>query len=110
MLGRIVTNCSRHHCLLDWDGDGDDEIIVAHGGGLYNHRGRRIATFATPGSQAAGGEPGYEKSLLVGDMDGDAVADLLIATPQTVYVYRNVHGKKMRGPARLGTEPNFTLY
>ena len=110
ILGRIVTDYSRHHCLLDWDGDGDDEIIVAHSGGLYNHRGRRIATFATPGSQAADGKLGYEKSLLVGDMDGDTVADLLIATPQTVYVYRNVHGKKMRGPARLGTEPNFTLY
>jgi hypothetical protein len=109
-LGQIVTDYSRHHCLLDWTGDGLDEIVVAHGSGLYDHRGRRVATLETPGIETAGGKPGYEKSILAGDMTGDGVADLLLATPHTVYVYPNTKGTKADKPVPLGTEVNFTLY
>jgi len=109
-LGQLVTSYSRHHALLDWDGDGFDEIVVAHGAGLYNHRGKRMATLGTPGIEAASGELKYEKSLLVGDMTGDGVADLLLATPRTVYIYKNTRGRKPDRPIALGTGPNFTLY
>jgi hypothetical protein len=109
-LGQIVTDYSRHHCLLDWSGDGVDEIAVAHGGGLYDHHGRRMATLDTPGIQTTGGKPQYEKSILVGDMTGDGVADLLLATPHAVYIYKNTRGKKPSIPVPLGTGLNFTLY
>jgi len=109
-LGRIVTEYSRHHCLLDWTGDGLDEIAVAHGSGLYDHRGRRIATLDTPGTETTGGKPDYEKSILAGDMTGDGVADLLLATPHTVYIYKNATGKRTDKPVPLGTGRNFTLY
>jgi hypothetical protein len=109
-LGRLVTDYSRHHCLLDWTGDGIDEILVGHNGGLYDHQGRRIATFHTPSAGADAGQPGYEQSLLIGDMTGDGVRDVLIVTPYAVYIYKNTRGKKPDPPAPLGTEFNMTLY
>jgi len=115
LLGQIVTDYSRHHCLLDWTGDGIDEILVAHNGAIYNHRGRRIGAFATPGDQPAGawaGQPtgNAERSMLIGDITSDGVPDVMIATPQALYVYKNAKGKKPDTPAAPGTEFNFTLY
>jgi outer membrane protein assembly factor BamB len=109
-LGRLVTDYSRHHCLLDFTGDGINEILVAHNGGLYNNQGRRIGTFDTPGEKVAEGKTNYEKSMLIGDMTGDGIRDVIITTPNTAYIYENKHGKKSTAPVRLGTEPNFTLY
>jgi len=106
-LGQIVSAYCRHHCLLDWTGDGADEILVGHNGALYDYKGRRIGTFATPGVVPA--DKG-ERSILVGDMTGDAVPDVMIATTKAVYIYKNTKGKRQPGPAQLGTEFNFTLY
>jgi len=113
LLGQLTTNYSRHHCLLDWTGDGLDEILVAHHGALYNYRGQRIGVFVTP-KLAKKGQPArssdYEKSILTGDMTGDGVADVLLATPEAVYIFKNEKGLKPAGPVPLGTELNFTLY
>jgi outer membrane protein assembly factor BamB len=109
-LGQLVTDYSRHHCLLDWNGDGIEEILIAHKAGLYNNQGRRIGTFNTPGEQVAEGKPSYEKSILLGDMTGDGILDVMLATPYNVYIYKNTKGKKPNKPVRLGTEPDFTLY
>ena len=107
LLGQIVAGYCRHHCLLDWTGNGADEILVSHNGALYDHKGRRIGTFVTPGEEpTAKGE----RSMLIGDMTGDGVADVMIATTKAVYIYKNTKGKKKPGPAQLGTEFNFTLY
>jgi outer membrane protein assembly factor BamB len=109
-FGRLVTDYSRHHCLLDFTGDGIEEILVAHNGGLYNNQGRRIGTFNTPGEEVAEGKTNYEKSMLIGDMTGDGILDVIITNPNTVYIYENKLGKKSTAPVLLGTEPNFTLY
>jgi len=109
-LGQIATNYCRHHALLDWTGDGTDEILVAHERGMYDYKGRRIGTFVTPGRPDRGDTKKYEKSLLIGDMTGDGIKDVMLVTPQEVYIYRNTKGKKPAGPVRLGTEFNFTLY
>ena len=110
LLGRVVTDYSRHHCLLDWTGDGVDEILVAHKGGLYDHQGQRIGTFHTPGLGMDSGQTKYEKSLLLGDMTGDGIRDVIIVTPHAVYIYKNTRGKKPDMPVPLGTEFNMTLY
>jgi len=107
LLGRIVTDYSRHHCLLDWTGDGVNEILVGHNGAIYDHRGRRIATLVTPGAEPT--RKG-ERSILVGQMTGDGVADVLMATSEHAYIYRNQKGKKTADTAAAGTEFNFTLY
>jgi hypothetical protein len=109
-LGQIVTDYSRHHCLLDWTGDGVEEILVAHKRGLYNHQGRRIGTFHTPGLEADSEQTRYEKSLIIGDMTGDGICDVIIITDRMIYFYKNTHGKKPKIPAPLGTEFNMTLY
>jgi hypothetical protein len=110
LLGQLVTDYSRHHCLLDWNGDGLDEILVAHNGGLYDQKGQRIGTFGTPGIDTAAGQKEYETSMLIGDMTADGIPDVVIATPHTVYIYKNTSGKKPDKPVPLGTESNFTLY
>jgi len=109
-LGQVVTDYSRHHSLLDWTGDGFEEILVAHKGGLYNHQGRRIGTFHTPGPKADSGKTKYEKSLLTGDMTGDGIRDVIVVTPRAVYIFKNTRGKKPNTPVPLGTEFNMTLY
>lgn len=109
LLGRIVTDYSRHHGLLDWTGDGVAEIIVAHHGCMYDHRGRCIGVFNLPGGTGAAQSKG-ERSLLIGEMTGDGIRDVMIATPQNVYIYANSKGVGGREPAPLGTEFNFTLY
>ncbi|MCF7975153.1 MAG: hypothetical protein K9N55_15170 [Phycisphaerae bacterium] len=110
-LGQIMGEYSRHHCLLDWTGDGFAEIIVAHSGAMYDRTGQRIATFVVDGNrpgQAA--QSKGEWSILEGDFDGDGRKDVMLATPEKVYIYRCTNGEKAPGKVHLGTEPNFTLY
>ncbi len=104
-VGRLVTPYSRHHRLLDWTGDGVDEILVGHTQALYNCRGKRIVTLA---SEGVGGD--YETNVLVGDMSGDGVPDILVAAPGEVWIYKNEDGKRPVPPAPLGTGLNVTLY
>jgi len=86
-----------------------DEILVAHNGCIYDHHGKRIGVFAVPGGGLAGKSKG-ERSMLIGDITGNGVRDVMIATPEKVYIYVNRKGKKSKGPVRPGTEFNFTLY
>ena len=107
---RITTDYSRHHALLDWTGDGLDEIVVAYDGAIYDHRGRRIATLAVPGAHTSGRQPVEQQSILLGDMDGDGVPDVLIVTNTAVTIYRNENGARPKRSVPLGTGPNVTLY
>ncbi|HNS19619.1 MAG TPA: hypothetical protein PKH24_03930 [Sedimentisphaerales bacterium] len=105
LLGRINTDYARHHDLLDWDGDGFDEIFNAHSGAIYDSDGRRIATLAAPPAADKG-----ERSILAGDFTGDGVMDVALVTTTSVYVFKNDKGVRRAGRTSLGTELNFTLY
>jgi outer membrane protein assembly factor BamB len=109
-LGRLTTDYSRHHRLVDWTGDGFDNIVVGNSQGVYDHRGQRIATLAMPEESRTGEAGGFETSALVGDMTGDGVPDILLATPEMVSIFKNENGRKPDGPAALGTGLNVTLY
>lgn len=109
-LGQITTGCSRHHLLVDWTGDGLEEIVVADYGGIYDYHVRCVATLVTPGSLNRFAETGFENSVLAGDMTGDGISDIILVTPETVYIYKNIAGKKTVDSLPLGTEFNFTLY
>jgi len=105
LLGRINTNYARHHHLLDWTGDGLDEIVNADSGAIYDGKGRRIATLVAPPATDRG-----ERSLLVGDFTGDGVPDVALVTTTVVYAFKNENGVKPTPRVGLGTEFNFTLY
>ncbi len=105
LLGSINTDYTRHHHLLDWTGDGLDEMFNAHSGGIYNNKGQRIATLAAPSSA-----DGSERSLLVGDFTGDGIADVALVTTTAVSIFKNETGAKPDRRLPLGTEFNFTLY
>jgi hypothetical protein len=112
LLAQIVTPYSRHHKLLDWTGDGIDEILVAYSGAIYNNKGKRIATLTSPEDPANSEEvtPVEQRSMLLGDIDGDGVKDIIMATNNKVYIYKNKNGKKPNKSVPLGTGPNLTLY
>lgn len=109
-LGQILTPYARHHGLLDWTGDGLDEIVVAEARGLFDGQGRRVATLALH-DPAPVADPD-EKLALVGDFTGDGVPDVALTpgSSSAVFIYRNEQGRKPSPPAPLGTGVNFTLY
>jgi hypothetical protein len=104
-LGRINADYARLHDLLDWNGDGFNEIVNAHSGAVYDNQGRRIATLAAPPAAKGG-----ERSILVGDFTGDGVPDVALITTTAVHIFRNESGAKPAHRVGLGTEFNFTLY
>ncbi len=100
VLGKTILESSRIHDLVDWTGDGFDEIIVSADRGIIDQHGKRIATFATGASGGA---------LLTGDMTGDTISDVTIVTsdPLAVHVFKNEKGTTT---ADCGCGVNFTLY
>jgi len=109
VAGKILTAYSRHHRLVEWTGDGFDEIVNADNQALYSNMGKRIGVFEFPGNaDAAAG--GFETSALAGDMTGDGVPDVLMITPSMVCIYKNERGNRPAEPAPLGTGINVTLY
>lgn len=106
---KIKTDYARHHALLDWTGDGVDEIVIAQPHAIYDGQGRTVATLAMDAKDDADGE---ERLVLTGDFTGDGVPDVMLTTRAMTHVciYRNGRGKKPIPPAPLGTGINFTLY
>ena len=108
LLGRIITDYTRHHVLLDWTGDGHDEIGSALPRGLFDGQGRRVVTFHV--------EPGERPSLMAaGDVTGDGLVDVLLTTIgesslYKVYLYKNQSGRPAKIRQPIGTRRNFTLY
>jgi hypothetical protein len=113
-VAEMTTEYSRHHALVDWTGDGVHEIVIAENRGLFDGHGRRLGTFAMhPADLTDPHAPdAAEMLVLVGDMTGDGVPDVLLTTRQSsaVYVYENQRGKRPTPPRPAGTEVNFTLY
>ncbi len=106
---RIMTDYARHHALLDWTGDGVEEIVVAQSRLLYDGTGRVVARLAM---DPADDREGEERLALVGDFTGDGVPDVMLTTRSMtrVQIYRNERGRRPEPPAPLGTGVNFTLY
>jgi len=106
---RIMTAYARHHALLDWTGDGLDEIVVAQSRTLYAGDGRSVARLAMNPQDDVEGE---ERLVLTGDFTGDGIPDVLLTTRAMthVFIYRNEHGLKPTPAAPLGTGLNVTLY
>ncbi len=107
LLGRIDTDETRHHILVDWNGDGLQEIGSALPRGLFDGRGRRVQSLAI----AEG-----ERPVLMADVDlaGHGARDVLLTTMKEgvykAYLYRNDTSAFPRRKRPAGTGLNFTLY
>jgi hypothetical protein len=115
LLGRIAADYGRFHTLVDWNGDGCEEIVLPHSRGLFDFRGRRIGTFAVePQGDVYGQRPPEEGEIgnivLKGDMNGDGIPDVTITGPDAVWIFRNDAGHTPAGDAAPGCGTNFTLY
>jgi hypothetical protein len=108
-VGRLMTNYARHHCLLDWNGDGFDELIVGDSCGVYDHKGQRIVTLQLPKEGFPQEEP-HERSLVPANMAGEGRASLIVTSPNAAHIFLNEKGVREKGFAELGSERNFTLY
>jgi len=106
-LGRINTDYTRHHTLVDWDGDGLQEIGSALPRGLFDGYGRRVCTFGV----AEGERPWLIAAI---DLAGHGARDVLLATSRDgiykVYLYRNETAAAPAQQRPSGTGLNFTLY
>lgn len=112
-LGEFICGGSRHHRLIDWNGDGLDEILIAQPCRLFDGRGRCVARLGpvdvpemdTPSRPA--GDPG--PLAATGDLDGDGRPEIILHSAKRVVVYRSEQAAKL-GTGTLGTGVNFTLY
>ena len=106
-LGRIDTDYTRHHTLVDWDGDGLQEIGSALPRGLFDGYGRHVCVFGV-----AEGERAWLIAAI--DLAGHGARDILLATSKDglykVYLYRNETATALARQRPTGTGLNFTLY
>lgn len=106
-LGRINTDYTRHHKLVDWDGDGLMEIGSALPRGLFDGHGHRVITFAIDN-----GERPWQIAAV--DLTGQGMRDVMLITngdgADKVYLYNNPTPASTSVNTPLGTGLNFTLY
>jgi hypothetical protein len=101
-LGQYTTTYSRFHGLVDWDGDGLQEIVLADVPVICDGHGVAIARLDFDDIQ--------ERYLRIGDFDGDGAPDISIHTSAQLHLFRNPCACKPAQPVPLGTEMNATLY
>ncbi len=98
---QLVSDYCRHHELTDWTPDGFDEIILAHVYGVFDSKGKRIATLECDTTGIA---------MQLGDMTGDGIIDIAITTDSYLHIFENESGRKPEKPVPLGCGVNYTLY
>jgi len=113
VLGEWMTTYSRPQGVLDWTGDGVDEIVLADARGIFDWRGNRLAILSAHLPNGLPQESGGH--LTLGDMTGDGVADIMISTAEAVYIYENAGlgaapANGLPTGAPLGSEFNRSLY
>jgi len=108
LLGQLITDYSRHHRLIDWDGNGRESMVMAQARALFNGAGKMTAHFNLPGFAA---DAKINLHVQVAEMTGDGVPDLIFhaAPASKVYIFKNENGRKVAGTG-MGSEKNFTFY
>lgn len=111
-FGTYLTNYSRHHGIVDWNGDGFYEIALANALSIVDGSGNRLASFSLDQNtkDVTKDQPGSDPNPLicVCDVNGDGFDDVVLHTDTKIYVYRNESGQ---GEDIITTDiVNFTLY
>lgn len=110
LIGKFMMNYSRHHRLVDWNGDGLYEIVLANALAICDGTGKRVASFDLNGkaedvrADKKAGDPGPLVSIL--DATGSGAGDVILHTDDMIFVYKNPSKQK----AFIPDSVNFTLY
>lgn len=113
LLGTYECDYARHHRLLDWNGDGLQEIIIGHTMRICDGQGKCIArlgpnsAFRDVQYEQKGNDPG--PFVVVADVDGDERPEIILYSVNDVMIYKSEKAAKKPG-VRVGTPINFSLY
>lgn len=113
LLGSYVTNYSRHHGVIDWNGDGLHEIVLANALSLVDGLGNRVASLALGDGDGdirdvqAVGDPG--PLVTVVDVDADGIQEVVLHSDHQISIYKPRHATLAVATTAAGTV-NFTLY
>ena len=111
-VGTYVTKYNRHHRIVDWNGDGLYEIVLANALTVCDGQGNRVASLGLGGAEGdvAKEQPGSDPNPLasVCDTTGNGVDDVVLHTDTRIFVYLNPSqpGKE----SAVSENSNFTLY
>lgn len=112
-LGVFHCDETRHHRILDWNGDGLNEIMIGNTLRLFNGKGECLLRFGPAG--AFGGETVESERLdhgpfvMIGDLDGDERPEIILHSLKAILIYRSDQTAKVPR-LKLRTDVNFTLY
>ena len=111
-VGTYITKYNRHHRIVDWNGDGLYEIVLANALTICDGLGNRIASLGLSGTEAdvTKEQPGNDPNPLVSvcDVTGNGVEDVVLHTDTKIFVYLNPSQPGTKAAISEGS--NFTLY
>jgi hypothetical protein len=114
-IGTYMTNYSRHHRLVDWNGDGFDEIVLSNALTICDGSGNRVVSFDLDGEaedircEQSAGDPGPLVSVV--DLTGNGVEDVVLHTDKKIFVFASGRSPSQTGRKNIVSDTtNFTLY
>jgi len=111
LLAELICRNGRFHRLIDWDGDGLKDILIASDAKLFSSSGKCLAQLsqAEPDTEILSHENDESPFLAVtADLDGDNCPEIILHSRRNVLIYKSGQTPAVEGiPA--GT-PNYTLY
>jgi len=112
-LGTYVCGDSRHHRLIDWNGDGEEEILVGQEQRLLNGKGQCTARFGPADAfrrpAPVPPDQDHEPFAMVADLDGDERPEIILYSMKKILIYRSEKAAEVPS-LKLGTGVNVTLY
>ncbi len=100
----------------DMTGDGLQDIVLVHDGAIdywpnlgHGNWGKRVRMHGSPRPREYGYTSGYDpKRLLLGDVDGDGLADIVYVGNHTVTLWINRSGNGWSAPTEIRGTPGVT--
>jgi hypothetical protein len=106
LLGTYWTQYSRFHRVIDWNGDGVDEVVLARTPAVVDGHGRLVAHLE--GVDASTMREGA--IVFTGNLTGRGFVDVALIAGDKVYIYQNQSSGIPSKPLPMGSEFNFTHY
>ncbi|HOX38916.1 MAG TPA: hypothetical protein PL033_13075 [Candidatus Brocadiia bacterium] len=112
LLGEFKCFYGRHHRVIDWNGDGVDEMLFANARRLYDGNGKCMAEFGPREDfgHATGEQQNNDPGpfAVAADLDGDKRPEIILHSTKKVWVYKGANVSAVPD-APVGTV-NWTYY